>query len=555
MDSEKPLFSIVVPVYNDERYVREALDSILAQTDSDWEALLVDDGSTDATPHILDEYAQRDKRFRVFHKTNGGTGSAINKGIKEAKGKWFCWLSSDDFFHPQKLELHRIWIQQSDQTHFFFTGFWLIQPDGKKIEYPLNRLNLENPANHLITLFRTNYIIGIGICIKREAWLQNGEIDERLRYAQDLDMWVRIMINTPAKYLPERTCTVRYHPGQSTSQFPLAPSFEASKILIRTVNDHSFRELFPNIDINDSKLAIDLLQRTMDLVLCDANSNLYALGFHPLLHFRLLEWVWGSNIDPNLAPRMKNLIRNRLREMIFIHSASPFGLLWKAMKAAIDLPEPHFAYFPCEPGRIGEINYYYQRSLQSDIAQPLRTYLEKFDNFQFNEIPVHNYTNGQVILIFPPGVNLGCQDQPIIQALLEVSQNLTRTGFSVLMIGESPNTFGLLDGLPYLGTTKEYDQEKLLATLGSLQTLDTLVIFGNPKWLKTAKAKRIVTLKIPENDISRSEITTTILEKIISTPRKKTFTFSFTRLWFRARFRVGRKLRYWQNLLNSLLQH
>lgn len=555
MGTEKPLFSIVVPVYNDERYIREALDSILAQTDPDWEAILVDDGSTDSTPCILNEYTLSDKRFRVFRKSNGGTGSAINKGIQEARGEWFCWLSSDDLFHPRKLELHRSWIRQYSKTHFFFTGFWLLQPDGKKIEFPLTRLNLENPVYHSITLFRTNYIIGIGICIKREAWLRNGEINEKLKYAQDLDMWLRIMLNTPAKYMPERTCTVRYHPGQSTSQFPLAPAFEASKILIRTVNDHLFKELFPKIELNDGNLALDLLRRTMDIVLCDPNSNLYALGYHPLLHFRLLEWVWDPTMNPSLAPKLKNTIRTRVREMIFIHNTSPFGLLWKAMKAAIDLPDSHFAYFPCEPSKIGEINFYYQRALQSDVEQPLRAYLERFDDSRLEEVPIQQCAGGQLFLLFPPGTNLNNQDQPILKVLLEVSQNFARMGFSVLMIGESQYTFGLVDGLPYLGTTKEFDQERLLASLGALQTLDTLVVFTSSPWLKKIKAKRFVPFEIPEEGISSMEITTAILKKIQSTPKQKRLVFSPVRFWFIAQFRVRRKVRSWQEKIMNNVKH
>ena len=70
MSNQIPLFSIVVPIYNEERFIREALDSIATQTDPDWEALLIDDGSTDLTPGILDEYGERDSRFRVFHKSN-----------------------------------------------------------------------------------------------------------------------------------------------------------------------------------------------------------------------------------------------------------------------------------------------------------------------------------------------------------------------------------------------------------------------------------------------------------------------------------------------------
>lgn len=99
------MISVIVPIYNVERYLRRALDSIIAQTHQDWEAILVDDGSTDQSGHIADEYAKKDPRFRVVHKENGGLSDARNAGMKEVKGQWVVYLDSDDFLHPQLMEL------------------------------------------------------------------------------------------------------------------------------------------------------------------------------------------------------------------------------------------------------------------------------------------------------------------------------------------------------------------------------------------------------------------------------------------------------------------
>ena len=88
--------SIIIPVYNSEKYLRQCLDSVLAQTYTDFEALLIDDGSTDGSGAICDEYAARDARFKVFHKENGGVSSARNLGIDNAQGEWICFVDSDD---------------------------------------------------------------------------------------------------------------------------------------------------------------------------------------------------------------------------------------------------------------------------------------------------------------------------------------------------------------------------------------------------------------------------------------------------------------------------
>ena len=91
-----PYFSIIIPVYNVAQYLRECLDSVLAQTFTDWEAICVDDGSTDESGAILDEYAAKDKRFRVIHQANAGVSAARNAALDEVKGEWICFLDSDD---------------------------------------------------------------------------------------------------------------------------------------------------------------------------------------------------------------------------------------------------------------------------------------------------------------------------------------------------------------------------------------------------------------------------------------------------------------------------
>ena len=91
-----PFFSIIIPVYNVAPYLRECLDSVLAQTFGDWECLCVDDGSTDESSTILDEYAQKDARFRIFHKTNGGVSVARNLALDNAKGEYIAFLDGDD---------------------------------------------------------------------------------------------------------------------------------------------------------------------------------------------------------------------------------------------------------------------------------------------------------------------------------------------------------------------------------------------------------------------------------------------------------------------------
>ena len=103
-----PVISIIVPVYRAEKYLNDCVDSILRQTFSDFELVLIEDGSPDQSGAICDEYAQRDERVRVIHQLNQGQAAARNHALPMTQGKWLCYVDSDDAIHPQMLEhLHR----------------------------------------------------------------------------------------------------------------------------------------------------------------------------------------------------------------------------------------------------------------------------------------------------------------------------------------------------------------------------------------------------------------------------------------------------------------
>ena len=94
------IISIIVPVYNAEKTIRQCVDSILNQEYKYLELILVDDGSKDGSPAICDEYAGKDKRVKVFHKENGGVSSARNLGLNHAQGGWITFVDSDDYIDP-----------------------------------------------------------------------------------------------------------------------------------------------------------------------------------------------------------------------------------------------------------------------------------------------------------------------------------------------------------------------------------------------------------------------------------------------------------------------
>lgn len=106
-----PAFSIILPVYNVAQYLRACLDSVLAQTFGNWEIICVDDGSTDGSGTILDEYAARDSRFRVLHQPNAGVSAARNRALEVAVGQWLTFLDGDDMLREDALEMFASYIQ------------------------------------------------------------------------------------------------------------------------------------------------------------------------------------------------------------------------------------------------------------------------------------------------------------------------------------------------------------------------------------------------------------------------------------------------------------
>lgn len=100
-----PLISVIVPCYNQAQYLDECLQSVLDQTYTDWECIIVNDGSQDNTEEIAKKWLEKDSRFRYIDKENGGLSSARNAGLKEAKGEWIQFLDSDDFIASNKFEI------------------------------------------------------------------------------------------------------------------------------------------------------------------------------------------------------------------------------------------------------------------------------------------------------------------------------------------------------------------------------------------------------------------------------------------------------------------
>lgn len=124
-------FSIIVPVYNVEKYLSTCVESILSQTFNNWELILINDGSTDYSGIICDEYKKKDTRIKVFHTENKGVSAARNIGLKNAIGEWFTFIDSDDYVDTNWLELININIKQNEANLYTWGNYY----EKNNIEY------------------------------------------------------------------------------------------------------------------------------------------------------------------------------------------------------------------------------------------------------------------------------------------------------------------------------------------------------------------------------------------------------------------------------------
>jgi glycosyltransferase involved in cell wall biosynthesis len=189
-----PAVSVVVPAHNDERYVGECIESILEQTFEDFELILVDDGSTDDTPAILEEYAAKDPRVRVIHAgAKTGRGAARNIGIAAARADLIAFQDADDLSVPERLEIQKRFLDEHPDCGLVACSFMLVDEDGAYVGVkPLRRhaaglvehMRRYCVLSHWATLFRTRVV--------RKA----GAYRPGFAVAEDYDMMLRVLERT-----------------------------------------------------------------------------------------------------------------------------------------------------------------------------------------------------------------------------------------------------------------------------------------------------------------------------------------------------------------------
>ena len=221
--------SIIIPAYNSQRYLAATLDSVLAQTVPDWELVIVDDGSSDDTPQIVQQYSRRDNRIRSIRQENAGIARARNRGLKEtsSSSEFVAFLDHDDVWEPDALEVLIAALEQNPKCPAAHGLSRFIDAEGKPVfvgelekdqatrRYVLGRkvaeLSVEPPTSFEVEMFQ-NKISTVGQAMVRRSFF-NGEpaFDARWVPCDDWDLYLRLTLAGGIAFVPKVTIGWRTH--------------------------------------------------------------------------------------------------------------------------------------------------------------------------------------------------------------------------------------------------------------------------------------------------------------------------------------------------------
>ncbi len=189
--------SILLPSYNYEKYIKTAINSVLKQTYTNWELIVIDDGSSDNSVNIIKLYT-KDKRIRLYTQTNQGVTKTLNKAFKLAKGDYICFLDADDLYHPKKLEKQ---VQMLEKGYdLVTTKVSAVDADGKASNDKFFNLwwNTFDPEKIFgpdieFKFFNGNYLCKSAVMLKKELFEQYGMFNTKLITAYDLELWIKML--------------------------------------------------------------------------------------------------------------------------------------------------------------------------------------------------------------------------------------------------------------------------------------------------------------------------------------------------------------------------
>lgn len=220
----EPLISVVLPVYNGEQYLAEAIDSVLAQSYANFELIMIDDGSSDRSQHILREYERRDPRVRVIVRENRGLATTLNDSIKVARGQWIARMDQDDIALQHRFRRQLDWLEKTGAD---IAGSW-VQRFGTS-DKRIVRLHQTDEAIKMQLLFSSPF--AHPSVMMRTEFVKQLYYDRAWEKAEDYDLWERAAeAGWKMTNVPEVLLMYRVHGAQISSQTPMLQQQQGQEI-------------------------------------------------------------------------------------------------------------------------------------------------------------------------------------------------------------------------------------------------------------------------------------------------------------------------------------
>lgn len=246
-------FSIVIPVYNKEKFVAKTLKSVLAQTFTDFEILIINDGSTDESETIIFDF--KDPRIRYFSKQNEGVSVARNFGIEKAVSEYICFLDADDYWYPNFLEIMNQYIQKFPDEKIFASA---IEIETNKKTFPAHYSFVKNGDFEIVNFFDASkkeaVIWTSSVCIHREVFDKAGIFDTQLKVSEDTDLWIRIGLHYKIVFI--WTILARYVFDEKSISRSMDYIFEEAFFKKYAAEEKRNRSLKKYMDLNRFSTAI-----------------------------------------------------------------------------------------------------------------------------------------------------------------------------------------------------------------------------------------------------------------------------------------------------------
>ncbi|MGB7789238.1 glycosyltransferase [Methanoregula sp.] len=217
LPDNNPVVSVIIPVYNGQRYLAETIESVIAQTVKNWEIIAINDGSTDNSLEILEKYThEHPGHIRFVTVKNGGVSRARNTGAALARGRYFAFLDQDDLWAPEKLQRQIDLLVHNKDLGITFTNETVIDEKGSVICEKVLTFGIHQRGNVFEYLLFDNFIPVSSVIVKKELFTKVGGFDPRFSLAEDFDFLLKVAREAAVDYVDDPLLLYREHNESGT---------------------------------------------------------------------------------------------------------------------------------------------------------------------------------------------------------------------------------------------------------------------------------------------------------------------------------------------------